>query len=98
MSTQRAEDYFLATDGNWYIALGCDEGDYEWDDCYFIGAFGSLEAAEDAFAKRKGVSSTGGSEIDDSGTVAPPPANRLNSPEQLTSASGGGLVYEIKAQ
>tara|TARA_R110001583_G_scaffold174017_1_gene328216 strand:+ start:7310 stop:7597 length:288 start_codon:yes stop_codon:yes gene_type:complete len=93
MSIQRAEDYFLATDGKWYLALGCDEGCYEMSDCFIIGAFDSLGDAESAFANRSGVSGTGGSEIDDSGTVEPPPAKRLNAPGRLTGELSGGLIH-----
>ena len=61
---------FKATDDHWYLIIGNFEEAEEIDDCSVCGPFPDEEAADDY--RIKNFSNPGGTEIDDSGTQAPP--------------------------
>jgi hypothetical protein len=70
MSESRQCLYALATDGQWYLQIGDHE--HCWDDwnCTWYGPFPSLEVADEYTYNN--FTNTGGSEIDDRGTMEPP--------------------------
>lgn len=82
MSVSRMCEFYLATDGQWYLWLAEDEEVDDVDDCYSIGPFISLEEAEQSLSSAP-LPNTGSSSIDDSGTIEPPETALLNSKESL---------------
>ncbi|WP_415912248.1 hypothetical protein [Neptuniibacter sp. QD37_11] len=70
MSMRRRCSFWLATDEQWYVLLGNFEDAYEEDECTPYGPFGSLAEAEKNI--RTNFSNPGGSDVDDSGSEAPP--------------------------
>lgn len=70
MSTMRRCDFYLATDGKWYMMLGNHE--YAYDDCVCTtyGPFPTQDVADEYLTDN--FSNPGSCEIDRSGTVAPP--------------------------
>lgn len=70
MSVSRKCAFVLATDGKWYMQLGNGEYDYDDIDCTWYGPFDSEEQADEYLYNN--FSNPGGSEIDDSGKMAPP--------------------------
>jgi len=67
-SMQRYCEFYLATDGNWYMALAPNEYG-ESHEAEHYGPFPSEEQAKDALS---GHSNPGGYNTDDSGTQPPP--------------------------
>jgi hypothetical protein len=70
MSSSRTCDFYLATDGKWYVMLGDHEYAYEDHQCIHYGPFMSEEKADDYV--RNNHSNPGGSCSDDSGTANVP--------------------------
>jgi len=67
-SQQRYCEFYLATDGKWYMMLAPNEYG-EWQDAEAYGPYGSQEDAERALDRH---SNPGGYNTDDSGTQPPP--------------------------
>lgn len=70
MSCMRRCEFYLATDGQWYVSLGNFEYAYDDCDCTEYGPFDKLGDAETYV--RSNHTNPGQSETNYSGTVQPP--------------------------
>jgi hypothetical protein len=70
MSVLRRCDFWLATDGNWYLRLGRHEHDWEDYQCTVYGPFSTYEQANQY--RYDNFSNPGGQEVDSTGTTPPP--------------------------
>lgn len=87
-STMRHCDFYLASDGKWYMELA-DEEYGEWEDATTYGPFPSEEAVDRYLSAN--FSNPGGMGIDDSGSREPPTKSPNGRP--VVRPGRGGPIY-----
>ena len=88
-SMQRHCEFYLASDGKWYMELAPDEYGEQWD----ADTYGPFRSEDAAYKYLDNFSNPGGYGSDDTGTRPPPTTSPNGSPVRAprTGSSYGGM-------